>query len=233
MSFRNALITASSVALYVLPCVALAHEGDIGLRLVDNRLTTVLAEGEPPAQTIGLDENRVFAAELAYSAPTSQVTINEPGFATDEAGLINQNVGMYFRKALRAWDGSTFTATSMTMSVGSYDLLLPFVSTPLSDASAPKLAQSFPIQPDFHFDWTLDGATELTGQGIYLVELELESSSSAFSKSRPFWLVYNYGMSEGEHENAVAWVESNLVPAPGAAGLLALGTLVASRRRRA
>ena len=47
-----------------------------------------------------------------------------------------------------------------------------------------------------------------------------------------FYAVFNLGLAEADHGAAVAWVESNLVPSPGAAAVLGLAGLMARRRRR-
>jgi hypothetical protein len=56
-------------------------------------------------------------------------------------------------------------------------------------------------------------------------------SSVGLADSDTFYVVFNLGMSEVEHEAAAVWVESNLVPAPGAIALFAVTALVRRRRR--
>lgn len=54
------------------------------------------------------------------------------------------------------------------------------------------------------------------GAGIYLLKLELVSSSPTIAPSEPFYIVFNDGRPESEHEAAVAAAETLLVPAcPG------------------
>jgi len=49
--------------------------------------------------------------------------------------------------------------------------------------------------------------------------------------SESFYVLFNLGESEIDHDEAIEWVEANLVPAPGALALLAAGVLAGRRRR--
>lgn len=70
-------------------------------------------------------------------------------------------------------------------------------------------------------------------EGIYLVPLELVSSDAGVADSLPFWVVFNNGLSEEAHDRAIGYVESSVVPEPGA-GLMMLGVVgLVLRRRRA
>lgn len=224
----------STIAFTFLAIIAtptLAHEGDIGIRITAGKLETVLASGEPPTQTFGTDVERVFAAELAWNAITSEVTIDEPGLASNAAALLNQNLGFNFRAALRKWNGSGFESTAQTMSVGGGDLGLSFLSTPATDVIIPGHAITVPQIPlDFHFDWRLDGATEATGFGVFLVEVELTNPGGSLLASDPIWFVYNWNEDELVHEEAIEFVETNYIPAPGSG--LAIGSLAVLGRLR-
>lgn len=218
----------------VLALPALAHDGDIGIRInAGNRLETVLAGGEPPNQTFGADIERIFAAELLFNATSSDVRLDEPGLASDAAGLLNQPLGLNIRKALRRWNGSGFETTPLTLSVGGSDLGLPFSTTPLSDTLVTGPSIVVPEVPlDFHMDWVLNGATASTGDGIYLLEIELTSPGGSLLTSDPLWVVYNYNLSEEEHEAAIDYVAANYIPAAGTSALILPALALRARRRR-
>jgi hypothetical protein len=218
----------SVAGMLSIAATALADSNDVGLRLLNNQIRTVNSIGEPPNQNIEFGESRVFGVELAFNPLTSFVQIDEPGYASDDPGLLGSPVTFNIRKALRAWVGSTFAPTSQVMSTGSDDLALPFINTPATDTTV--IGYTFNVLQDFHFDWKLNGATTSTGGGIYLVELEL--TSSIFQTSRPYWLVFNYDQPEPDHDAAIDWVQQNLVPTPGAAGVLGMGLLLGLRRKR-
>ena len=66
--------------------------------------------------------------------------------------------------------------------------------------------------------------------GIYLVSLN--ATSSQYAASDTFLFVFNLGESEEDHDAAMDWVNTTLVPGP--AGMLAFlgGISMGSRRRR-
>jgi hypothetical protein len=72
--------------------------------------------------------------------------------------------------------------------------------------------------------------------GVYLFGLEMTLSGSGLANSDPIYFVFNNGVSEEIHDEAIDWVQNNLVvPEPATWVLLALGLLVAplmGRKRR-
>lgn len=222
---------AAASVLGIAPSLALAHDGDIGIRAVGGRIDTVLVSGEPPSQVFGTDTERVFAVELEWNTLESAVLAEEPGYASNDASVIGHTIRPDILKSLRRWNGSEFITTSTTMKTGKLPGF-PFVTTPATDVVTPT--NPFMVTDDFHFDWVLNGATETTGFGIFLVEMNLvDTSANPLLPSLPYWIVFNYGEEETDHEAAIEYVQNNLVPAPSAAALLAgLGGCAARRRRR-
>jgi hypothetical protein len=73
--------------------------------------------------------------------------------------------------------------------------------------------------------------------GIYLVGLDLKLPGSGLLNSDPIYFVYNNGLDEEIHDEAIGWVEMNLVPEPAgwtmmAAGLALLAACGWARQRR-
>lgn len=229
---RSVLRTlALASMLGIVSSLALAHEGDIGIRNSGGRLDTVLVSGEPPTQIFGAESTRVFGVELDWSTLDNLVIAEEPGLASNDASVLGRSVSPNILKSLRQWNGTEFVTASTTMRTGK----LPgfaFVTTPAADIVTPT--SPFIVTDDFHFDWVLDGATESTGIGIFLVEMNLvDTSANPLLPSVPYWIVFNYGEDELRHEAAIAYVESTLVPTPGTTALLVgFGACVARRRRR-
>lgn len=214
-------------AMVIATPAAFADGDDIQVTLVQGELRTGAVVGEPPNQTFSDTQQRVFGADLEFNAITGDVRIDEPGYASRDPLLLGQSIQFTIRSALRRWDGSAFVPTTTTMGTGLPDLGQPFINTPATNT--PVNGYSWLLSDDFHFEWLLNGATAGTGQGIYLAELELTSGTLT---SRPFWIAFNYGLTEAEHDAAKDWVQETLVPAPGTAGVVALMVLVAGRRRR-
>ncbi len=66
-----------------------------------------------------------------------------------------------------------------------------------------------------HLNFTLKPeAGQLPASGIYVAEFELYSNDGVTLPSAPFFIVFNDGRSSTEHEEAIAWVETNLVETP-------------------
>ncbi len=226
MNMQRVFLTFGAAAVIASPA-ALADGDDIQVALVQGELRTGVVVGEPPNQNFGDVEQRVFGADLEFNAITNDVRIDEPGYASRDPLLLGQSIQFNIRKALRSWNGSSFVTTSTTMGTGLPDLGQPFINTPATDT--PVAGYSWLLSDDFHFDWLLNGATSSTGQGIYLAELELVAGSLT---SRPFWIAFNYGLTEAEHDAAKDWVQENLVPTPGGAALLGFALAAGLRRRR-
>jgi hypothetical protein len=71
-----------------------------------------------------------------------------------------------------------------------------------------------------HLNAFLNGGTPTAG--IYLLSLEFESSDRSIVKSLPFFLLYNNGLGEDAHDQAIEWVQQNLV-VPEPVSLLPVG----------
>lgn len=229
---RFAVLAALAGTIAGAASTALGHEGDVGLKVESGRLATVLVEGEPPVQVFG-DAERVFGVELEFDPVEMIVGAEEPGFATEDAGVLGRTIGFSFTKSLRIWnDGlGAFEATAMRMSAGRVDLGLAAVLTPMVDERAAlNPIGSMPI--DFHYLWTLEGADTMSGQGVYLVEGVFTNPGGVLGESESVFFVFNYGMDEEVHDAAIAYAARVLVPTPGVGVAAAMMGLTLRRRRR-
>lgn len=209
---------------------AFSHGGDIGFKIVGGSLKTgsVLDDGSGEYVLPG---QRVFGGEMLISDGVS----DEPGFYA-EAGTLHSGdlISFSVRKALRVWNGTDFNSIAdETMRIEN-PAGTAFVETPLTDPSSPIAAGwgfAFPASGDLdeHPIYYVNGRTV---PGIYLLELELTTSQAGIINSPSFWVVFNDGGDESQHDAAIGWTQDNLVPAPGAAALLVFGGLIPTRRRR-
>jgi len=190
--------------------VALAqHGGDIGLTLVPTgketfRIETnlLVAKGDPVAG------ERVFAGEMG-EAGIPHAT-DEPGFDAEPGTF---------------WPGSTLTFSCP-------DGLSLFTGDGVAPAGAERLAISYltlsrtvgsgPVE-GFPLFVTVDGgwhrhfvfaATRADGglpqPAIYVLPMVLATDQPGVEATDEFFIVFNDGMSEEEHDAAIAWVGENL-----------------------
>lgn len=181
--------------------------------------TLVTGGFDHTTETVVAESLRVFEAEFGVD-PAFPFSGDEPGIASD---LVGATLTFNLLQGLGAWNGAGFDASSANL-LASYGGQDAFSST--------GGAFSFLVTADLdlHPEFTLLGADGADpANGIYLASLRF--SSAGYGGSDPLWIVFNLGMDEADHAAATAWVEANLVPAPGALALLALGG-VAIRRRR-
>lgn len=228
----NTSTTVPTLALAFLATLANAHEGDYGLWTANGRVQTALAN-----DVTGLLEDfglRVFAAELVASGggQTQDWSSDEPGIFIAPASLPdNTPVGFTILSNLRFWDGTgpvsiTDAANPMQLQFGPESR-----STPTDGSSVAGFTINYDADAPGGFDEHFDFLLPASPAGVYF--LEMSFNLSGFQDSRSTWTVFNAGLSEDLHHQAIEFAETVLVPAPGAAalGVLSLG-LLATRRRR-
>lgn len=162
---------------------------------------------------------RVFGADLGED-PDFPFSIDEPGIRSNLNGL---TFSLDLDAGLQAWNGSAFASSMSSMSVA-------YGGSAIGTVGGGSL--SFLVGDDFHAhpDFTLAGlAGADPTPGIYLISFRV--SSVGYGTSDRFWIAFNLGMDEADHDAAIEWVEANLVPAPGALAVMGF-MLVGGRRRR-
>ncbi len=162
---------------------------------------------------------RVFGADLGED-PDFPFSIDEPGIRSSLNGLA---FSLDLDAGLQAWNGSAFASSTSSMSVA-------YGGSAIGTAGGGSLP--FLVGDDFHAhpDFTLAGlAGADPTPGIYLISFKV--SSVGYGTSDRFWIAFNLGMDEADHDAAIEWVEANLVPAPGALAVMG-AMLVCGRRRR-
>jgi len=155
--------------------------------------------------------------------------ISELTFNANAFSIGNQVANLFF------WDGTgevDFTQSSNALTIskapsnifnatldgGSSDVDGFAIDTTSSDGFLHK-----------HIDAGLMDISE-SAHGFYLWSFDLTIDGST---TDPIFFVHGFGLEdEVAHEAAIDWVNGNLVPAPGALSMLALGGLTATRRRR-
>ena len=216
----------------VCASLAIAHgeDADYGLAIIGG--VTSVGIGDHDAQIVSGFGERVFAAEMSLSG--DNWFAGEPGIFIEQGSLPdNTQVSFTLTQALMYWDGTgavSFSSAAQAMTLGFGPVS---VSTALDGSPVAGFSLNYDADQiggfDEHFDYTLDGSA---AAGIYL--LANTFSLSGASDSEVIFTVFNAGLDDAFHDEAIEYVESVLVPAPGAMSVLALAGLGGmSRRRRA
>lgn len=230
-----------------LPMTVYAHGEHLDVRpyVSGGKIVTGAAELDGAIVDPVSDLERVFGVEFGEDDPGQPFFTEDPGFLSEPGAFPGGEgafVGFNATAGLSYWTGSGFGAVP-----ASETLQITFGSQSVNVATAPVAGFDFAVIDGDealheHLDHELYGSDgnavpastdgiEATA-GIYLLELELTTTMTGVSESDPFWIVFNAGGAEVDHEAAIEWVEINLVPEPASALFVALGGLFALMRRR-
>lgn len=185
------------------------------------------------------DDHRVFGSELGEEQPLFS---DHPGFLA-EPGAFPGGAGQWLAfdatAGLGFWNGAGFGAApageSLTILLGSQEVNVstgpvagfPFALIDLA-GGIHQHVEFYLLGSDGNPDPD-DGIAPTLG--IYLLELSLRTTIEGVAASDPFWIVFNNGDTEENHELAVEWAEEHLVPEP-AVGLMTAGLGMSLLRRR-
>ncbi len=188
---------------------------------------------------------RVFGYEFGEEDPLQPFFAQDPGFNNfplSNGGTFpaNTDFGFDVLSNLQVWDGAGDVSfglvpngTSLLLEKGSQFIEVgPDNALPLSGFTIETSDGDGQIE-DTHLDAILQGPGGADpALGIYLVEMRLTSTADLLA-SESFWAVFNAGLDEEAHEEAIEWVETVLVPEPAMAMMMLVGGgLAFSRRRR-
>lgn len=206
------------------------HAGDIGIKREGGQIVTGL---------LGDDEEifpyRVFSGELGDDEPFFGA---DPGYdAEADVFPVDSRVGFNIRGALLQFDpvSGTFGSTPHTMSVQYQDgPNLLKVTTGSGFVPGFDLGMDDEGEWHYHFGYLLNpDASDPDAIGVYALRLELFTDMSGVGKSDEYWIVWNNGDTEENHDAAID-AAFEVVPEPGT--MIALGAglaaLAARRRRR-
>ncbi len=224
-SMTSLFLSIAAAAFAAAPAALAQHAGDVGINILDNRIVT--GSYDMGVFTPG---QRVFGSEFGELFPNFT---DEPGFDSLPGTFpVPSTITFNVLGALRLWEGDHFgnliPAEQISIGFGP----LPPVLTPLTDVFTPGFSLAVGSNGEWHrhLEYTLQNPAS---DGIYLLQMNLVGNTPTTQASLPFWFVFNQNSLETEHDEAIQWANDNLVPAPGAAGvLLAAGGLLGTRRRR-
>jgi hypothetical protein len=202
------------ILLSTSPAYAQLHGGDIELQVTSGKIVS---------------DAQVYSAEFGEIIPNE---VDEPGFDSQPATFpIGSSVGFSILDSLRVWDGTDFDA------IPAETLSIRFGSSlgPITTPSIPNNVDGFNLNVASdgswhrHFDFLLNAPAST---GIYLLQLQLDSSAAAIAASDPFFIVFNQNDSEFNHDAAIAFAEGMLtVHEPSAWAMSCVLAVLALRGR--
>jgi hypothetical protein len=230
----NRKILTAALAAGLPISFAAAGGGDVGLLLDGNRIVTAVADDET-AEFSEIGE-RVFGADIDFVSNVG----DDPGFFTTDGPTLPSGFSAFdagttityqTNGAIQAWNGSGFEATSNQLRQiaipGILEILSPTDGSTVDGFEYTYGGGDFDEHPDY-------AMADASTAGIFLWKIQFSAfdGSSLIAESQEAWIVFNFGLSEEEHEAAIAFAEAN-VPTPMTLAPLAGLGLAAARRRRA
>lgn len=223
------------IGLGALAGAAQGHdEGDIGL--LWNGLNIVTAVADDADGSFTDFGEFVFAAELE-DLGGGFFGGDEPGFFTTDGPTntvgafdVGTEISYQTMAALRVWNGTDFSGIANPQLA--QDAQGDTILTPLSDMTVAGFGWTY---NGGDFDEHPDYGLVNPEAGIFLWEIRFTATAATGAEldtTDSIFVVFNNGLSELEHEEAIEWVEKNL-PAPSGLALLGMGGVLAARRRRA
>ena len=179
------------------------HAGDVYIYVEDGHIETGLVDEDETEEHV-----RVFEAEFGESGLAEYT--DEPGWEAFPGTFDSDSrVGWNALDDLHRWNGNGFDHELEETITVSFKAQASFV---IGEGAVDGF--DLAVAPDGSFHRHLGFLIGHPGKsspqtGIYLVELELYATEGP-EHSEPFWIVFNYGMDEDDHEAAVEWVEENM-----------------------
>lgn len=223
MRKRSMIMPVAGFLVIAAPALAqLDHEGDVGWTIRGGKLVPGRVVDNGMGETV-LPGRRVFASEFIEVGPL--VVTDEPGMAGEAGVFPNTSLQFNISGPVLAWDGGAFTSPSLeTISV-------EFGPNSATSGAGAVPGFGIPIGPagfDEHYEFFLNAPS---GTGIYLLPMDFSLADPNVNAAKTLYIVFNYNDSELEHDEAIDWTVTNLVPSPDV-GLAGIGGMLLARRRR-
>ena len=231
-----------AIVLSLLAATACAQHSDIRPYLSGGQIQT---SGYVDSTSTNLPGMRVFGYDFGED-PSQPYFAQDPGFNAGTTSGLPGGSQLLFNIAgagslglpanLSYWNGAGEVAfagvpsgETLTLNFGSQSRIADNSTSSVTGFSLQTVLASGAVHR--HLNAFLNGSGGDPAAGVYLLALELESSDVAITKSLPFFVVYNNGLSEDAHDQAIGWVHDTfVVPEASVMSLVLIGGAVGTLR---
>ena len=145
---------------------------------------------------------------------------NNPGFNSELGALIpGMTIGFNILQAPRVWDDVSDdfeTIASEQLIVRAAGQNIPAPSTDIVVPGIIFGQASLDASASFHhhMQYLLNGGFPPMVDGVWMLQIELWSENGSIENSDPLYIVFGQGDGETQMNDAIAWIEDNLIGSP-------------------
>jgi len=156
---------------------------------------------------------------------------NDPGFNA-ELGQLNPGmlIGFSILRAPRVWDDvamdfETIATEQISIRAAAQNFNAPSTDMRVDGIVFGQASNSASASFHHHMQYFLNGGLPPVVEGVWLLELELWDESQSVDASDPLYILFAQGAGEDQLDDAIAWIENNLIGSPCLADLNGDGNL--------
>lgn len=210
MNARTALILTLTT-----PTLALAqgvHDADFILAIEDGQLVTGAVD---PVSGDVVYPQRIKAAQ--FGAEGIPNFTNDPGFDSELGMLVpGLEVGFSILSAPRVWDDATqdfetIATETFTVRGAGQNFIAPMTDTRVDGVVFGQANNDAGTSFHHHLQYFINGGIPPVVEGVFLLELEVWTTSGSVAPTDPIYIVFAQGAGLAQQDDAVAWVEDTLI----------------------
>lgn len=223
---KKAVTFVTLAASTTLSAASGLHDADFILAVQDSQ---IIAGAVDPDTGDAVYPSRIKSALMGAEGFPNFT--NDPGFNAELGQLIpGMTIGFSFLRAPRVWDDAnmnfeTIATEQLTVRAAAQDLVAPSTDMRVDGIVFGQASNTPSATFHHHMQYLLNGALPPVVQGVWLLEIELWTEASGIEASDPLYIVFAQGDGEDQLDDAITWIEDNLIGSPCLADLTGDGTL--------